>query len=144
MISRLMRALQMDSKLPAQTSLANVIKWKPYMNRKLIHWAALTGKNNHYSNCSPVMMPRRKVAVFSVTYHTRIASAAIFLKTWVTWVVYGWMHYKERIEWSLPEVHRTLYEEVMNHFLKVCDSLSSYLVTSCVHYEFWQQTFAKG
>ena len=42
------------------------------------------------------------------------------------------------IEWSLPEVHRTLYEEVINHFLKVCDSLSSYFVTGCGYDEFWQ------
>ena len=33
---------------------------------------------------------------------------------------------KRRIEWTLPEVHRTLYEEVINHFLKVCDNFSSY------------------
>ena len=26
---------------------------------------------------------------------------------------------KQRIEWSLPEVHRTLYEESINHFLEV-------------------------
>ena len=26
---------------------------------------------------------------------------------------------KRRIEWSLPEVHKTLYKEVINHFLKV-------------------------
>ena len=29
-----------------------------------------------------------------------------------------------RIEWSLPELHMTLYEEVINHFLKVRDSFS--------------------
>jgi len=45
---------------------------------------------------------------------------------------------KQRVEWSLPEVHRTLCEEVINDFLKVCDSLSSYFVTGCVHDEFWQ------
>ena len=32
----------------------------------------------------------------------------------------------------LSEVHRTLYEEVINDFLKVCNSLSSYFVTGCV------------
>ena len=47
------------------------------------------------------------------------------------------------IEWSLPEVRRTLYEKVIHHFLKVyytidrvsmiiC-SLSLYFVTGCVH-----------
>ena len=45
---------------------------------------------------------------------------------------------KRKIEWSLPKVHRTLYEEVINHFLKVCDNLSLYFVTGCVHGEFWQ------
>ena len=47
------------------------------------------------------------------------------------------------IEWSLPEVHRILYIEVINNFLKVCNSLSSYFVTGCVHDEFWQRTSAK-
>ena len=51
---------------------------------------------------------------------------------------------KRRIEWSLPEVHRTLYEEVINHFLKVCDSLSSYFVTGCVHGEFGNSLLPKG
>ena len=40
------------------------------MNRKLIHWATLTGKNTHYNNNhSPVMRPQRSVAVFSVAIH---------------------------------------------------------------------------
>ena len=60
----------MDSKLPAQTSLANVVNRKPYMNKKLIHWTTLTGKNNHCNkNHSPVMTPQRTVAVFLVTIH---------------------------------------------------------------------------
>ena len=66
MISRLMRPLQMGSKLPAQTSLATAVNLKFYMFRKLIHWATctLTGKNNN--NHSLIMMPRRTVAVFLV------------------------------------------------------------------------------
>ena len=72
MISRPAHAQQMDSKRPAKTSLANgtVLTEKPYMNRKLIHWANLKGNNNHCSNnCSPVMMLQRIVAVFSVAVH---------------------------------------------------------------------------
>ena len=41
MILRLTRALQMDSKLPAQTSLANVVNWKLIMNyndKKINFW----------------------------------------------------------------------------------------------------------
>ena len=44
----------------------------PYgcMNRKLIQWATLTGKNNHCNNHrSPVMTLQRIVAVFSVAIH---------------------------------------------------------------------------
>ena len=65
------------------------------MNRKLIHWATLTGKNDYCNNNRlTVMMPRRTVAAaFSVAI---------------------------------------LYEEVINDFLKVCNSLSSYFVTGCV------------
>jgi len=41
------------------------------MNRKLIHWTTLTGKNNHCNNNqSPDMTPRRTMAVFSVVIHT--------------------------------------------------------------------------
>ena len=79
MILRLTLALQIDSKLPAQSEHRQVrlilLSENAYMNRKLTHWATLTGKNNHCNNnCSPVMIPRRTVAVFSV-----ITLAAIFI-----------------------------------------------------------------
>jgi len=74
MILRLTLALQIDSKLPAQSEHRQVwlilLSENAYMNRKLTHWATLTGKNNHCNNnCSRVMIPRRTVAVFSVAMH---------------------------------------------------------------------------
>jgi len=40
------------------------------MNRNLIHWATLIGKNNHCNtNRSPVMTPQRTMAVLSVAIH---------------------------------------------------------------------------
>ena len=36
-----------------------------------------------------------------------------------------------------PEIHRTLYENVINHCVKVCNILSSYFVMGCVHGELW-------
>ena len=41
------------------------------------------------------------------------------------------------------ELNRTLYEEVINHFLKVCHSLSLDSVTDCVHSKYWSYTFAE-
>ena len=82
------------------------------------------------------MMPRRTVAVFPVAINTSPS------QPFFSWSESHELHVagciiKWRIEWSLPEVYKTLYEEVINHFLKVCDSLSSYFATGCVQGKFW-------
>ena len=83
------------------------------------------------------MTPQRTVVVFSVAIH--VSPRQPFLKMSESHELYmAGCIIKRRIEWSLPEVHRTFYEEVIDHFLKVCDSLSSYFATGCVHGEFWQ------
>ena len=51
---------------------------------------------------------------------------------------------KCKIAWSSQEIHRTLYEEVINHFLKVNNSLSLYFVTSCVKVSFGIRLLPKG
>ena len=49
-----------------------------------------------------------------------------------------------RIEWSLPEIYSTLYEEVINHFIKASNSLFLYFVTACVHGKFGNKILPKG
>jgi len=113
-----------------------------YMNRKLIHWTTLIGKNIQCNNnCSSVKMPRRIVAVFSVAIHASLWQP-FFWKLESHELYMGWCIIKWRIEWSLPEIHRTLYEEVINRFLKVSNSLSLYL-WRVVFLAIWHQTFAK-
>ena len=108
-------------------------------DRKLIHWVTLTGKNNYCSkNCSPVMTPWKTVTVFSVAIHT--SPRQPFLKMSKSCELYmAGCIIKRRIEWSLPEVHRTLYEEVIN-LTWICTEVTRilakhhtlYLFTKCV------------
>ena len=81
------------------------------------------------------MTPRRTVAGFSVPIHSS-PWQPFFLMSESRELDMAGRIVKRGIEWSLPEVHRTLYE-VINHFLKVCDSFSLYFVTGCVHGKFW-------
>ena len=80
MISRLMSALQMDSKLP---SLANAVNWKPYMNRKLIHWQVRMIIATTLQQPLLTFYDATKNSNCIFIHHTRIASAAIFLILWV-------------------------------------------------------------
>ena len=127
----------MDCKLPAQPSLINVVNWKPYMNRKLIHWATLQQQSLTCYDAT-----KNSCCIFS--RHSHITSAAILNMSESRELHMAGCIIKRKVEWSSPEVHRTLCEEVINVFLKVCDSMSSYFVTGCFHEEFWQYTFAKG
>ena len=84
------------------------------MNRKLISWATLTDKNDHRNNnCSLAITPQRLVIV---SPHTCIASAAIVLRSESHEFHMAGCIIKRRVEWSLPEVHRKIYKEVINHF----------------------------
>ena len=107
-----------------------------YFNRKLIHFAILTRKNNY--NRSPVMVPGRIVTIISFTMHTS-PPQSFLLKPESCELHMAQCIIKRRIEWTLPKTHRTPYEKDINHFLKV-----SYFVTGCVHEEFWHWNFTKG
>ena len=89
------------------------------------------------------MTPRRTVTVFSVAIYALPRQPFFKMLESCEFYMVGCI-IKQGIQWSLPEVHKTLFEEVIKHFLKVCDSLSLHLVTGCAHGEFWQQTFAIG
>ena len=73
--------LQMDSKLPAKTSLFNNMKTVLWIESLFIRLLKQLRINSHCNNnCSPVITMWNSGCIFS--RHTHIASAAIFIKYW--------------------------------------------------------------
>ena len=56
-----------------------------------------------------------------------------FLNAWVMWTVLYWCIIERRINWSLPEIYRTLYEEVLNCFLKLYNSCVCIFDNLCLY-----------
>jgi len=71
------------------------------------------------------------------SYQTCIALAAI--SEGLSYVSFIWLNalLNRELNKLLPEIHRTLYEEVINYFLKVCNSLSLYFVIASVYDKLW-------
>ena len=80
--------------------------------------------NNRFNhNCSLFTMPRKIASVFPVASHTHRLCSHMRFSECPSLMNCKWCDalLNEESKW-------TLYEEFMNRFLKVCDSLSSYFV----------------